>query len=173
VEWFNSALTGVLAGGLLTFGTTMLTNRSTAQRDDRKAQAAASARRREDWAAFQIQTIADLQEQLDAISPVLGVSTNDRELRGVLKAMAPGSQMPAHLVAYSRAMMLCSRLEHANLAARIRTWLNDTRTAIAGTLDDEFERLRDERLAIQADLGLSIKKYHDSYPVPAPDGRSH
>jgi hypothetical protein len=62
VDWLNSTLTGVVAGGLLAFGTTMITNRSTARRDDRKAQADARARRREDWAAFQIQTIADLRQ---------------------------------------------------------------------------------------------------------------
>jgi len=168
VDWINSALAGVVAGGALTYGSTVLTNRSTAQRDDRKAQAEARARRQEEWAAFQIQTIADLQEQLDAISPVLGVDTNERELEGVLKAMSSAGGMPAHLVAYSRAMMLCSRLEDMDLAARIRVWLGQARAAIAGTLGDEFGRLRDERLALQDDLGLALKKYHDTYAVVSP-----
>jgi hypothetical protein len=117
----------------------------------------ARAKRQEEWAAFQIQTIADLQEQLDAISPVLGVDTNERELAGVLKAMSSAGGMPAHLVAHSRAMMLCSRLEDMDLAAQIRMWLSETRAAIAGTLGDEFGRLRDERLALQDDLGLALK----------------
>ena len=168
MDWINSALAGVVAGGALTYGSTVLTNRSTAQRDDRKAEAEARAKRQEEWAAFQIQTIADLQEQLDAISPVLGAGTNERELEGILKAMSSADGMPAHLVAYSRAMMLCSRLEDMDLAAQIRAWLSKTRAAIAGTLGNEFARLRDERLALHDDLGRALKKYHDTYVAVSP-----
>jgi hypothetical protein len=55
-----------------------------------------------------------------------------------------------------------------DLAARIRVWLSETRAAIAGTLGDEFGRLRDERLALQDDLGLALKKYHDTYMAVSP-----
>jgi hypothetical protein len=65
-------------------------------------------------------------------------------------------------------MMLCSRLEDKDLAAQIRRWLSQTRAAIAGTLGGEFGRLRDERLALQDDLGLALKKYHDTYMAVSP-----
>ena len=163
MSFWNDPLTGVVLGGAITlagtFGTQVYTERRAVWRETRAAQAKAAA----DWAVLQVQTIADLQEQIEEVTRVIGIVVADQTAPKRAKLTA----FP-DMTAYGRVVMLSSRLDDAELAADVRHWLRDTREWLVANGDRkvvegrEFSPLRDRKVSLQDRLGTLLLKYHRS-----------
>lgn len=160
--WQSSAGGIILGGGITIISTVILqlfAERRTARREAESAVGAAKATR----IGLQIETITELQEEIEAIAAFIGnalaATTIDR-IRIKTTEYMPG------LISLGRAGLLCTRLEDDALKLRIRAWLRATReyanTASARSVDAKGIELRETRIAIVDELGTLLKNYHQA-----------
>lgn len=159
--FWQSSAGGIILGGGITLATTitiqLFTERRTARREAHASEAAKRARR----ITFQIDTITELQEEIEAIAAFIGnalASTMLDKLRTKTNEYMPG------LVSFGRVGLLCTRLEDEALRTRIRTWLRETReyanTPGVKPGDAKGVDLRDQRIEIVDALGTILQHFH-------------
>lgn len=143
----------VIAGGAIASGTSFALAWQQDHRDTRSVSAKAAAK----WATLQMSTISDMQENLKQgasfISKTL-VEMSERRFRG--KTRIPD------LLPFTRALMLCSRLEDEELARDVRAWIRHNRELISGEypLEQDWIAVREQRIILQDRLGAALKAYH-------------
>lgn len=154
---------GVIVGGAIAaaaqFGTQWWGNWRETKREGRNAAGQARAERD----ALQVRTLADLQEQLEAVSVMFG----GEAARPVKAAMfrnlftADNYDIP-DLTPYSRTVMLCSRLHDQELASAVRAWLKDVRITLSQMplTSEAIFALRDRRVGLQDRLGERLLSYY-------------
>ena len=156
-------IAAVAVGSALTYVAQWTTERRVNRRADAKAKADALGQQRAAWRVFQVESIADLQEQLEAIAAMIGVELSERPSR--LAKREPKSESRAALTPFGRAAMLTYRLGDETLAADVRLWLRNTREAMnPSTGQADFDALRDRRAGLQERLGVALRAYHPDVP---------
>lgn len=161
--WQSSAGGIILGGGITLVTTTILqlfAERRTARREAQAAEGAAKARR----VALQIDTITELQEELEAIAAFIG---NALASTAIDRIRTKNSDYMPSLISFGRVGLLATRLEDDSLKVRIREWLRATRAYAnepgARSGDAKGIELRDLRITIVDDLGTLLKKFHQAY----------
>lgn len=158
-----SPVAAAAVGAVLAYLIQWTTERRVNKRADLKAQAEALGQQRAAWRAFQVDTSADLQEQLEAIAAMVGVELSQQP--ALLSRRSNKADDRAALTPFGRAVMLTSRLDDQSLAADVRLWLRNTREAMnPSTPQTEFDALRDRRVGLQERLGTVLRSYHPDTP---------
>ncbi|UWE08572.1 hypothetical protein [Actinacidiphila bryophytorum] len=157
--FWDEPTVGVIVGGAIATTTQVGTQLWSNWRDGKQQSRAAKAERD----ALQVRTLADLQEQLEAVSVLVGGEAA-RPVRATMfnnPFTAPNQEVP-DLTPFSRAVMLCSRLDDRELGASVRAWLKDLRFALTEEPLNSATlfALRDRRVELQDRLGAALLGFH-------------
>jgi len=150
----------VVVGGAIATTTQITTQLLSNRREQRRELGAATAKAAAEWKALQIATLADMQENLEEgasnISTALVDAATARRWRW------NGENFPA-MLPFTRALMLCSRLEDRQLAADVRAWIVNNRELMSSEapLEQDWTAIRDRRIALQDRIGEAIRALHE------------
>lgn len=164
MNFWNQPTVGVIVGGAIVTCTQIGTQFWTNRREVRQRSRAVTAQAEADRKALQIRTLADLQEQIEAVSVAVGTAIAEPVKLPTLKAMfGGGSKSIPDLTSFSRALMLCSRLDDRELAETARTWLKELRVvcSTAPFDQDAYYALRDRRIVFQDRLGEKLLSFYE------------
>lgn len=156
-DW--TPVVAVVVGGAIATTTQIATQLLGNRRESRRELRAASAKAAAEWRTLQLQTLADMQENLEQgasnISEVLADSP------GML-GWRRGQKFP-EMVPFARALMLCSRLEDRQLAADVRAWIVANRNLMSQEQwkAQDWIAIRDRRIALQDRIGDAIRAMHE------------
>lgn len=66
------------------------------------------------------------------------------------------------MIPFTRALMLCSRLEDVELGRDLRTWIIDNRNLMStpNPVNEDWTPIRDRRIALQDRIGAAIRQLH-------------
>ena len=157
MSFWSSTLTGVVVEAavpsLIGVGNIVYTD----HRQTKCEKSAEERRAKAEWDAWQVEVLADLQEQLELVGALVGQARTDRETERTL-VLAP---------ARGRAMMLWSRLGNTELGAEVRKWLVDTRLKVEAqpdATDGFWQCAADRRAELQDKLSLELMNHHRGKP---------
>ncbi|MFF2522247.1 hypothetical protein [Streptomyces liangshanensis] len=148
----SSQIFGTVVGGVIASGTQLLVGLRESRREQRLDRAQAQGV----WRALQIQTIAELQDDLVAVAA--GTRLEASEALPTFGA-APGVDVETMQRLVS-AKSLCSRLEDRELAAQIAGWIAAVHAATEQAAHDALIEQRGPLSEIQERLGTALRGYH-------------
>ncbi|MEY9839691.1 hypothetical protein [Streptacidiphilus sp. EB103A] len=154
-------LAGVAVGAALTYAGQWATERRTIRRDAAKAKVAAAMQRKAEWKALQVQTILDLQEEMEAMATTISVQTT-RTVGVALGKIPTMAETRAALAPIGRLVLLCTRLQDQVLAEEIRSWISDMTQAVTtkGRRAELATSLKERRNYLQERLGDELRQFH-------------
>jgi hypothetical protein len=178
VPFWQSATGGILIGGGVTLVTTIAVQQFSEWRTARREARAAASRAEALRVAFQVETVTQLQEELETVSAFIGNALSAGRIDRL--RYRPTDFLPSQ-ISFGRVGMLCSRLDDPALKTRIRDWLRGVRemasTVPEPTVNDAVMlRIRKERVEIIDELGALLQRYHGQLPASpdqAPVSESH